>query len=333
VVGGDESMRVNSEDKTIKRNYIQKYRFLINEYKLVKAKKHQTYRFAQDFYKAHNLDRRTFLKYYNRYMQSHEESDLLPRKRGPRWKSRRFIPYIEQKVIEQRLLGLNRYEIVRVLSKKLGEYTPSPSGVYKIIKRNGLNKLKKQMKESKRKIIKEKAGEMAHIDTHYLSKDLLLSDRKRRYLVAVIDDATRIAWAEVVEDITALTVMFSVMRMFNMLMANYNIQFVEVLTDNGPEFGPKISKNKMNHPFERMLTEIGVKHRNTKPYRPQTNGKIERFWRTLNEDLIDGTTFETQEEFKKELEEYIWYYNNERPHQALNGQTPVEFLKKCPRIT
>lgn len=142
-------MRVNSEDKTIKRNYIQKYRFLINEYKVVKAKKHVKYKFVKEFYEAHGIDHRTFLKYYNRYMQSGTEEDLLPRKRGPKWKSRRFIPYIENKVIEQRCKGLNRYEIVRVLKVQLKGNTPSPSGVYNILKRNGINRLKKQMKQNK----------------------------------------------------------------------------------------------------------------------------------------------------------------------------------------
>ena len=326
-------MRVNSEDKTIKKNYIQRYRFLINEYKVVKAKKHVNFKFAKDFYIAHGLDRRTFLKYYNRYLQSNEEKDLLPRKRGPRWKSRRFIPYIENKVIQHRLNGLNKFEIVRVLTPVLKGNTPSASGVYKILKRNGLNRLKKQMKENKRKIIKEKAGELVHADAHYLSKDLLLTDRKRRYLVGIIDDATRIAWAEVVDDIKALTVTFSTMRLFNVMLSEYNIQTKELLTDNGSEYGPKVSKNKREHPFERMLMEVGVKHRYTRPYRPQTNGKIERFWRTLNEDLICETTFDNIEEFKKELLEYLYYYNYERPHQALNGKTPVDFLQKCPRIT
>ena len=83
--------------------------------------------------------------------------------------------------------------------------------------------------------------------------------------------------------------------------------------------------NKTHHPMDRMLQEMGIKHRYTRPYRPQTNGKIERFWRTLNEDLLDETTFESVEELKEELVEYLLYYNTERPHQGLGGKSPPRF--------
>ena len=81
--------------------------------------------------------------------------------------------------------------------------------------------------------------------------------------------------------------MFSALKSINMINQTYNIQFQEIISDNGSEFSSRSNKSKDSHPFERMLTELGIKHRYTKPYRPQTNGKIERFWRTLNEDLID----------------------------------------------
>jgi len=87
-------MRNNSQDETIKRNYLQKYRFLIGEYEQVKAKEHPQFRLVKDFYAFHDTDPRSFLKYYNRYKQSGKEEDLLPQKRGPRWKTRRPIPYI-----------------------------------------------------------------------------------------------------------------------------------------------------------------------------------------------------------------------------------------------
>jgi hypothetical protein len=98
------------------------------------------------------------------------------------------------------------------------------------------------MKQAKRQIIKEKAGQLGHIDCHYLPKEVVLNDSNRYYLVAVVDDCTRIVWAEIVTDIKSLTVMFSVLRCFNVIKNNYNIQFEEVLTDNGPEFGGQHKK-------------------------------------------------------------------------------------------
>jgi transposase InsO family protein len=326
-------MRVNTNDETLKRNSIQKYRFLIKDYELVKTKKHPRFRLLDDFYKAHDTDRRSFLKYYNRFKQSGDERDLLPRKRGPKWKSRRPLPIVETKVVELRKKGLNRYEIVCILKPTLKKSTPSPSGMYNIIKRHGLNRLGPTEKKKRRRIIKEKAGELAHIDTHTISKCAIQGESRHRYLVCVIDSCTRIAWAEVIDDKTALTAMFAVLRCFNWINDQYSIRFAEVLTDNGPEFGTKSSSRKREHPFERMLMEMGIKHRYTRPYRPQTNGKAERFWRTLEEDLLHETTFDNVNELKDELLQYLVYYNEHRPHQALSGKTPKEINDSCPRIS
>jgi len=326
-------MRNNSQDETIKRNYIQKYRFLIKDYERVKNKEHPRFHLVKDFYAFHDTDARSFLKYYNRFKQSGKIEDLLPQKRGPKWKTRRPLPYIEQKVRELRERGMNRYEIVHVLKPKLGTSAPSPSGVYNIIKRQGLNRLKPAMKANKRRIIKGKAGELGHIDAHHLSKCIIEGESKKRYLVCVVDSCTRIAWAEVVEDLKSLTVMFATLRCLNIIADRYDIRFGEILTDNGPEMGTKTSSKKAEHPFERMLTELGITHRYTRPYRPQTNGKVERIWRTLEDDLLYETTFDSLEHLKDELLQYLYYYNHERPHQALNGKTPAKFNENCPRIS
>jgi transposase InsO family protein len=326
-------MRGNTADETIKRNYIQKYRFLIREYEQVKAKLHPNFRFAKEFYAFHDTDPRSFLKYYHRFKQSGKDEDLLPKRRGPRWKTRRPLPYIEEEVKVLREQGMNRYEIVHVLKPKLGASTPSPSGVYNICRRNGLNRLRPPMQENKRRIIKTKAGELGHVDAHHLSKCLITGESRHRYLVCVIDSCTRIAWAEVVDDIKSLTVMFAALRCLNILSDRYRIRFKEVLSDNGPEMGTKNSSCKAEHPFERMLMELGITHRYTRPYRPQTNGKVERFWRTLEEDLLYETTFTSVEELKEELLQYLIYYNEHRPHQAIGGKTPAEVNQNCPRIT
>ena len=171
------------------------------------------FRFVSDFYKFHKTNRQTFLKYYHRYLNCPEDQSLLPRKRGPQWKSRRRsdIDFIEEMIKKHRRYGINRYELcfmLNMLLKKLGKKTLSPSFVYRIFKKRGINRLTPKMKEERRRIIKEKAGELGHIDCHYLGKDLIVSASKRYYLVCLMDDCTRVTWVDVVEDIRSLTVMF-----------------------------------------------------------------------------------------------------------------------------
>ena len=327
-------MRNNTQDKTLERNYLSKWKYMIKDYELVKKNKHPKFRFVSDFYKFHKTNRQTFLKYYHRYLNCPEDQSLLPRKRGPQWKSRRRsdIDFIEEMIKKHRRYGINRYELcfmLNMLLKKLGKKTLSPSFVYRIFKKRGINRLTPKMKEERRRIIKEKAGELGHIDCHYLGKDLIVSASKRYYLVCLMDDCTRVTWVDVVEDIRSLTVMFSALKILSLLEKKYRIRFKEMMSDNGPEFSSR--QNKNHHPFEKLLLEMEIKHRYTKPYRPQTNGKVERFWRTLNEDLIEGTTFETIEEFKDELEQYLIYYNEARPHQGIDHKTPAQMNAKSER--
>jgi hypothetical protein len=322
-------MRINTNDLTLQRNYIEKFRFLITEYEQIKSKSHPIFKTVTEFCAAHDTDRKSFLKYYNRYKQSGKEIDFLPQKRGPKYKSRRPLAFIENKVAELREKGNNRYEIVNILKPSLKGHTPSPSGVYNILKRKGMNRLTPVMKKNKRKIIKERAGEMGHIDAHYLSKSIVKGESRKRYLVCIVDDCTRLAWAEIVYDIKSITVMFAALKCLNILADKYDIRFEEMLSDNGPEFGPRVSKQKEHHPFERLLMELNIKHRYTRPYRPQTNGKVERFWRTIEDDMLRDTHYDSDEELKEELLQYMYYYNEIRHHQGIND-IPINFRKSLP---
>lgn len=326
-------MRATTDDQTLIRNYLQKYQFLIDEYEQVKARSHPRFRFVGDFYRAHDTNRQTFLKYYNRFKATGDLAAVLPGRRGPKWKTRRTLPFIEQKVLGLRKKGNNRYEIFNILRPLLKTNTPKPSTIYAICRRQGLGRLSQPMKTSKQRIIKTKAGQLAHIDAHYLAKGLISGDDRRYYLLGVIDACTRLAWVEIIPDLKALTVMFAALKSFNMLAGEYEVRFGEALTDNGPEFGCKGSARKHTHPFERLLTEMGITHRYTRAYRPQTNGKIERLWKTLEEDLLSETYFEDYQQLQTELTEYLYYYNHERPHQGIGGQTPAQFNQNCQRIT
>ena len=135
-------MRDNSFDRTIERNYIQKWRFLIAEYEEVKAGRSATFRRVGDFYRHHHTCSQTFRKYYNRYLRSGgAEAD--------------------------------RYEVHAALRERR-DTVPSPSTIYRVFKRNQLNRRTPAMREEKRRIIKDKIGELGHVDLHQLSRDMFL---------------------------------------------------------------------------------------------------------------------------------------------------------------
>ena len=140
-------MRDNSYDRTIERNYLQKWRFLIPEYEAVKAGRSELFKRVGDFYRHHGTCSQTFRKYYNRYLQSGEEADLLPRRRGPKWRERREPKGIEAEIVACRKLGMNRYEIHAVLREKRDKI-PSPITIYRVLKRHQLNRRTPAMREA-----------------------------------------------------------------------------------------------------------------------------------------------------------------------------------------
>lgn len=316
-------MRDNSFDRTIERNYIQKWRFLIAEYEAVKEGRSTQFLRVGDFYRHHGTCSQTFRKYYNRYLQSGDEAGLLPRRRGPKWRGRRVPEGIEAEIVAARQRGMNRYEIHAALRERRDQ-VPSVSTIYRVLVDRGLNRRTPAMREEKRRIIKDKIGELGHVDLHQLPRDMfLVPPANTAFVVSLLDSCSRLAWAEVVTSKKALPVMFKTLKMINTLNVSYGVQFAEILSDNGAEFASRTNPDE--HPFEAMLRELGIVHRYTRPYRPQTNGKIERFWRTLDEDVIEGATFDNLDHFAQELFEYMVYYNNFRPHQALGGKTPKDF--------
>ena len=316
-------MRDNSFDRTIERNYIHKWRFLIAEYEAVKEGRSEQFRRVGDFYRHHGTCSQTFRKYYNRYLQSGDDAALLPQRRGPKWRERRVPVGIEAEIIGARQRGMNRYEIHAALRERRDQ-VPSASTIYRVLVDKGLNRRTPAMREEKRRIIKDKIGELGHVDLHQLPRDMFLAPPpSTAFVVSLLDSCSRLAWAEVVTSKKALPVMFKTLKMINTLNVSYGVQFAEILSDNGAEFASRANPDE--HPFEAMLRELGIVHRYTRPYRPQTNGKVERFWRTLDEDVIEGATFDDLDHFANELFEYMVYYNNFRPHQALGGKTPKDF--------
>jgi len=318
-----------SNKNLISKTLARRMMACIQEYEAIKAKTSTSFSTVKEFCKHNQFSHQNFMKIYHRYKQAPFEASLLPQKRGPRFQTRRTDLKIENLIIELRNKGNSRYEIKEILKQKDILLAPSPTTIYNICKRHGLNKLKHPQKQERRRIIMSKIGELVHIDCHQLSKGITIAEPNQTYyLLGVIDDYSRACWVELMEDKKAITVMFAVLKAFNMLKHRYGIEIEAVMTDNGAEFGSgPNTKNKDGHPFERLLTEMEMKHIYTKPYRPQTNGKIERFWKTLKEDFTEDSLFNDKEDLKNELLGFIAYYNEHRPHSSINGMTPQDFLK------
>lgn len=320
--------RSNGQDAVMERRHIQVMLNNIEGYELVKSKKHPEYTTATEFYEGSGVCKQNFLKYYRRFINNNREiAALIPHKTGRKFKEElSYNDNILSCLKEIRSKGFNRYDLQIKLKEKLGVKI-SPSSIYRIMKKLKINKLNPIIKEEKRKIIKMYAGEMGNIDIHYVAKGTVKEvGGKKLYILGLIDAHSRICWLEVVESIKSIDVMFAAMETLMRIKDRYDIQFESIMSDNGAEFSSSGSKD--DHPFEKMLNFYGIKHIYTKPCKPQTNGKIERFWKTLEEELLSGETFETLKEFKEFILGYVIYYNEQRLHQGINNIAPLQMLKK-----
>ena len=305
----------------------------IKEFEQVRAKRHSEFETARAFFKARGICFQNFYKLYGRYVEcGRDPNAVLPTRRGPKPKYKE-LPLadgsLEKKILEYRQLGYNKYIISAVLKlDKTTKKTYSPSTVYRILRRYGVSKLRKDMVAEKRKIIRTSAGALGHLDCHVLPKGVVMSEPdKRYYVLGCIDDYSRICWVEITNSLKAIDACFAMMDVILIMHQKYDIKFDEILTDNGSEFCGS-EKTKMTHPFERLLMHFNITHRRTKPYRPQTNGKIERFWKTFKDEVIEGAEYKTLDDLKDSVLGYNFFYNEHRPHQGISGKIPTAMIDK-----
>src|SRR6476620_10331086 len=108
-----------SADRTLYNQRTRRYIEFIREYELIKQKQHPEFTQVQQWARARKIDKRNFLKYYNRFKQSGGDvTSLLPQKRRPRYKTRRADLQLEEQVKELREKGNNRYQIADILKKR-----------------------------------------------------------------------------------------------------------------------------------------------------------------------------------------------------------------------
>jgi len=137
------------------------------------------------------------------------------------------------------------------------------------------------------------------------------------FVHTVLDDHSRVAYAEIHDDETAATAI-GVLRRAVAWFAARGVTVQRVLSDNGSAYRARA--------WREACAELGIKAKRTRPYRPQTNGKIERFHRTLADGWAFGRMFLSESARRKALPAWLHEYNHHRPHTAIGNRPPITRL-------
>lgn len=141
------------------------------------------------------------------------------------------------------------------------------------------------------------------------------------YLHTVIDDHSRVAYAEICSDEKADTAI-AVLHRAVAWYADRGVPVQRVLSDNGSAY--------RSHAWRDACADLGITHKRTRPYRPQTNGKIERFHRTLADGWAYARFYDCETQRRDALPSWLHFYNHHRAHSAIGGQPPITRLTNLP---
>ena len=273
---------------------------------------------------AAGASERTCSKWVKRYRQD-GRAGLLDRSSAPKSIPHRTPDELVAVVVLLRKLRMTGAEIAFCLGMAL-------STVSAVLSRIGLGKLSRlEPPEPPNRYERRHAGELLHIDVKKLGRIIRPghrvtgSRRDRRdqgnkgweFVHVCIDDATRLAYVEVLGDEKAITAVAFLQRAIA-FYRSHGITVEAVMTDNGSAYRSAV------HAL--ACRALGIRHLRTRPYRPRTNGKAERFIRTLLAGWAYGAIYSTSRDRTAALDGWLSTYNHRRPHGALNHKTPIARL-------
>ena len=296
---------------------------LVEAYEKIREKKHPIFSTIEMLAKHHGRSRKWIWSLHGRYVASNQDANsLLPRKRGPKHPHNRPPKEKERLVIKiHRKLRLPPIQIHFLLLDR--GIKMSVSGIRNII---GRYPEKEPIKEVSERYEKEYPGELGHIDVKKIPNIKDQDPKKKQYKAALIDDCTRIAYTERLSNKKARTLSRFLLRTTDWFLKEHGITFKAILSDNGKEFTTHHKKGRKRHPFERTLLKLGITHKYTRPYRPQTNSKVERFWRIWIDECWKIKQFLSWADYDLQGKWFIYRYNHIRRHGGINYMTPVQKL-------
>jgi transposase InsO family protein len=282
------------------------------------------------------VSERTARKWIARWRREGEQG-LLDRSSAPGVVANRTDERRIEAIAALRRLRLTGAEIAELL----GMAFSTVSGILTTI---GMGKLGRIGLEPAQRYERARPGELIHIDVKKLGRiqggagkrvrdglkahynprrrDAAGVDRNTvgwEYVHIAIDDATRLVYVEVLADEKAVTAVGFLRRAVKHF-ASYGITVERLITDNGSPYRSTV------HAI--ACRALGIRHLRTRPYRPQTNGKAERFIRTLLGGWAYGAIYASSTERNAALDGWIDFYNRRRPHGALSHKPPIARLNE-----
>ena len=279
-----------------------------------------------------NISFKTCSKWVGRYREA-SEAGLLDRSSACRVLANRTPARRIEAIAALRRLRFTGPEIAELLGMPV-------STVSGILTRTGMGRLGRLGLEPAERYERERPGELIHIDVKKLGRITQgpghrVTGRRRGtprrtdaagvrrhtggwdYVHIAIDDATRLAYAEVLPDEKATTAVAFLTRAIR-FFATHAITVERVITDNGTAYRSTI------HAL--ACRALGIRHLRTRPRRPQTNGKAERFIRTMLGGWAYGAIYSSSPERTAALNGWLYRYNHHRPHRAIGRQPPITRL-------
>lgn len=279
------------------------------------------------------VSRATAYKWLRRWRQE-GPAGLLDRSSRPHRCPRRTPAHLEQRI--ERLRRRDKLGPARI-GYRVGL---PPSTVHRVLVRQGLNRLSWLDRPTGRVIRRYERGapgDLVHVDVKKLGKIPAGGGWRRpgrgidyigprpdtkvgySYIHAAVDDHSRLAYAEVLPDELATTAV-AFWRRAQRWFADHGLVTRQVLTDNGSAYRSRTWAAAMT----------GVDHLRTRPYRPQTNGKVERFNRTLLDEWAYVRTYTSESRRARALDRWLHSYNHHRGHTSLGGQPPISRVNNLP---
>lgn len=258
------------------------------------------------------ISRQVLYKWLHRY-EREGMAGLQEQSRRPRHSPSRISADLEgaiRSIREQEHLGPARIALRLALSV---------STVYRVLKDYGLNRLHPKLPRTIQRYEKDYPGQLLHVDI----KDLvpLRQGAPKEYQFAAIDDFFREGFSAIYPGKDARSATDFLQR----ARAYYPYPLEAVLTDNALVF----TMHYAYYPgrftrFEKTCQAHGIRHLRLRPYHPESNGKVERFFRTVQEECYNPVRLKSSHHRQAVLQEFLNYYNNTRPHLGIGGLTPVQ---------